>query len=83
MRRLSLDTVEVLPEHQAACKKTFALAGDSLDPSSFVFSAAPDRSRLRCRGCRRGLDLTLPTTLSAQVRRYSRPTATFRRVMDQ
>jgi len=49
MRRLSLDaaTVELLREHQAECEKTFALAGERLDPSSFVFSAAPDRSRPR------------------------------------
>jgi integrase len=49
MRRLSIDvaTVELLREHRAECEKTFALAGESLDPSSFVFSAAPDRSRPR------------------------------------
>jgi integrase len=49
MRRLSIDaaTVELLREHQAECEKTFALVGEQLDPSSFVFSAAPDRSRPR------------------------------------
>ena len=49
MRRLSIDaaTVELLREHQAECEKTFAMVGEQLDPSSFVFSAAPDRSRPR------------------------------------
>jgi integrase len=49
MRRLSIDdaTVGLLREHQAECAKQFALVGERLDPSSFVFSAAPDRSRPR------------------------------------
>jgi integrase len=49
MRRLSLDaaTIELLREHQAECEKTLALAGERLNPSSFVFSARPDRSRPR------------------------------------
>jgi integrase len=49
MRRLSIDvaTVELIREHKVECEKTFALAGEPLDPSSFVFSAAPDRSRPR------------------------------------
>lgn len=49
MRRLSIDaaTVELLREHLAECGKRFALAGERLDRSTFVFSAAPDRSRPR------------------------------------
>jgi integrase len=37
----------MLREHRAECEKTFALAGERLDPASFVSSAAPDRSRPR------------------------------------
>jgi integrase len=49
MRRLSLDaaTVGLLREHRAEWEQTFTRAGERLDPSSFVFSAAPDRSRPR------------------------------------
>jgi integrase len=49
IRRLSIDaaTVELLRKHQAECKKTFALAGEELEPVRYVFSAAPDRSRPR------------------------------------
>src|SRR6266702_5552703 len=49
MRRLSIDaaTVELLREHQAECEKQFALVGEKLNRSTFVFSAAPDGSRPR------------------------------------
>jgi integrase len=49
MRRVSIDaaTVELLRRHKAECEGTFALAGERLDRSTFVFSAAPDRSRPR------------------------------------
>jgi integrase len=62
MRRLSLDaaTIELLREHQAECAKTFALAGERLDPSTFVFSAAADRSRPR-----------YPSSMSQRFRRLA------------
>jgi integrase len=62
MRRLSLDaaTVELLREHRAECEKTFAMAGERLAPSSFVFSAAPDRSRPR-----------YPSSMSQRFRRLA------------
>jgi integrase len=46
IRRLSIDaaTVELLREHQAECEKQFAPVGEKLNQSTFVFSAAPDRS---------------------------------------
>jgi integrase len=49
VRRVSIDaaTVELIRQHQAECNKTLALAGETLDRASFVFSAAPDRSRPR------------------------------------
>jgi integrase len=49
MRRVSIDaaTIELLREHKTECERTFALVGEQLDPSTYVFSAAPDRSRPR------------------------------------
>jgi integrase len=49
MRRVSIDsaTVELVREHKAECERMLALAGEQLDLSMFVFSAAPDRSRPR------------------------------------
>jgi integrase len=49
MRRVSIDsaTVELLREHKAERERMLALAGEQLDPSMFVFSAAPDQSRPR------------------------------------
>ncbi len=62
MQRLSLDdvTVELLREHLAEYEKTFAMVGERLDPSTFVFSAAPDRSRLR-----------YPSSMSQRFRRLA------------
>jgi integrase len=49
IRRVGIDpvTVELIRQHKTDCEKAFALAGASLDPASFVFSATPDRSRPR------------------------------------
>jgi site-specific recombinase XerC len=38
-------------QHQAECNRTLVSAGDTLDRASFVFSAAPDRSRPRKPQC--------------------------------
>jgi integrase len=49
MRRVSIDpaTVELLSRHKGECERTFAMAGEPFDHATFVFSAAPDRSRPR------------------------------------
>jgi integrase len=62
MRRLSIDaaTVELLREHLAECEKQFALGGERLSRSTFVFSAAPDRSRPR-----------YPSSMSQRFRRLA------------
>ena len=62
MRRLSIDaaTLELLREHQAECEKQFTLVGEKLNRSTFVFSAAPDRSRPR-----------YPSSMSQRFRRLA------------